>query len=122
MGPRQKMLGVPLRSLFNRQLLGVRVTLGKMCAWPGGIVFGIVDRLDRVRFAGVPFAPAGGFDARVHFGIQKNDRRVRAPGAAQPDVVDPGFRRQLAMVEDVAAVLLGIVLALRRDVAALLAI
>ena len=44
----------------------VRIALVVICAGPGGIEFGIERSVDRMRFAGMPFAPAGRVDLVAH--------------------------------------------------------
>jgi hypothetical protein len=54
----------------------------------------------------------------AHLGIEKYDSRVGTPRPSQPDMIDAGFGRELAPVEHKSAVLFGIMLAVRRNVSA----
>ena len=82
---------------------------------PGGVEFGIVHRLNRVRFAGMPLTPARRHNVITHFGIQKNHFGIRTPRTPQPHSGHAGVGSEPAVVEDKAAVLIRIMLGLSRD-------
>src|ERR1700677_2904509 len=108
----KKSFGLKLRCFRSREKLGVRFALAHMRTGSGGVVFSIVDRLNRVGFPRVPLAPACGKNVRAHLGVEKDHLRIRTPWPAKPDILRASRSRQRAVVEDKAAVLRRIVLRL----------
>lgn len=64
---------VVLAGLLRSELVGARFACGNIGTGAGGLVFRVIDSIQVMRFAGMPLAPAGGFDVSVHYAVQVHD-------------------------------------------------
>jgi hypothetical protein len=62
--------------------VGVGIAIGGMGAGAGGSIFGVGNRVEEVRFKGMPFAPSGGDNVIAHYGVREGHGGKRAPGPA----------------------------------------
>src|ERR1035437_10075072 len=113
-GAAQKDRRLVLFGLFRGKKIGVRLALAGLRSGAGGVELGIINGVDGMRFTGMPLAPSGGIDVATHFRVHENHSRIRAPGPAKED----GFgyaviNKQLAVIEDIAGIFIGIVPGLR---------
>jgi len=100
-----------LLSFLFREEMHVGIALVVMCAWAGGVGFGIEHCLDGMCFTGMPLAPAGRVDMAAHLRIEIDDRGIGTPRSAKID--GSGYIRatgKLAVVENEAGILGRIVL------------